>query len=190
MDATETLNALRPPYDDRCHHNENGVKKRRIRQVRVLPGESGRDNFCIDEEDYGESGRDDFCIDEEDYLILSNLLGLLGIPEYKIERLVRQSVSIRENDEERRVYKIALNPFWTHSIVSLRRFFNASIAKLKNLTKLTHLEEFPRIDNIAIPPSIGLLQNLQNLDLSSINGVNLPDEIRALVNLVTLELDV
>jgi len=152
----------------------------------------------------------DFAIDEDDSLVVSEILSSqwVSIEGDQIERQALKLVEIRENDEERRVYKLRLTED-DDDYYSDIRWLPPSIGKLQNLVELDLsrpklLKELPEeigdlvslnkmnLSNAGItslPPSIGRLQNLVKLDLSyTKNLFQLPEEIGDLINLNELKL--
>jgi Leucine-rich repeat (LRR) protein len=180
------------------------AKKRRMRKVLVFPG--------IDEYGWTDTVFDIeaiipiFAIDEEDYLVVCEMLSMNGVSDDQIFTYVRKIVEIREDDEDRRVYKLLI----ARHISS----FPPSIGRLQDLeeigfsptffdqrTDLTTLPEWicdltslTKLDLShsgiqSLPPSIGRLQNIECLNLCYTDCLsNLPDEIGDMTTLIILDL--
>jgi len=154
-----------------------------------------------------------FAIDVDDYNVISELLSTAELRGDEIERYARNLVEIRENDDERRVYRVHLRSLRGSVVDIMSR--PVSIGRFKDLTNLTHLnldtmdsdkritllpDSIGKLTNLTIlslfssaitslPPSIGRIQNLQNLNLGYTDKLlQLPEEIGDLASLRTLDL--
>jgi len=163
------------------------LRKRKSRKILVFPG--------VDK---------DFSIDEDDYLVVRELVSEEGTWDHRLERqqpeaCVQRIVDIRENDEERRVFKIEIQmtPSLPTSAARLENLTHLDISYTKNLTELPKdigilvgliNLNLSSADIKSLPASIGELRNLKDLDLSSSNIKLLPPAIGKLQNLKDLNL--
>jgi len=160
---------------------------------------------------------EDFTIDESDYRVISELLLASGILGDEVERQAQQIVGIRENDEERRVHTLAMQPDMNFllslitslppSIGRLQKLKHLNLSCTENSLQLSNTENLLQLPEeigdlvsltklnlhqsgiTSLPPSIGRLQNLKVLDLSWTKKLlELPEEIGDLSSLNELDL--
>ena len=118
----------------------------------------------------------DFSIDESDYLAIRDVVMVNGrYDEFTINRQTREMVTIREEDEERRVAELKI----LYGVDMLP----PSITRLQRLVTL----DLRGSDITSIPPFIGRLRNLREL-ICTKSMLNPPNEIGDLVRLKKFDL--
>jgi hypothetical protein len=124
----------------------NPRKDKTVSDVLVFPGD--------DDED------EDFVVHKDGYSVMSEFLGCAGVPAKQIVEVASGLVTIRENDEERRVYELQMEDDWfIANFVSLPA---ASIRKLENPIHLDLSQRTiaPDAGSKFLPAYIGLLKIL------------------------------
>jgi len=150
-------------------------RRRRALKLIVIPG--------ADVESTGE----EFAVDEADYCVISDMVLTSGNPSISTEEHVLNLVGFKKDDEERRISKLRYTLLFPH--VTNYQMVTTCIQKLKDLTSLTRLD-LGNSDLLRLPPTIGQLKNLEELDLSfTIELSAISEEIGELANLRKLKLN-
>ncbi len=155
--------------------SEKMPRRRRALKFIVIPG--------ADVESIGE----EFAIDEADYGVIGDVVSISGHPSTSAEEYVLNLVGFKKDDEERRVSKLRYTLLFPH--VTNYEMVTTCIQKLKDLTSLTRLD-LGSSDLLRLPPTIGELKNLEELDLSfTVELSAISEEIGELASLRKLKLN-
>ena len=138
----------------------------------------------------------DFPIDEDDYRAVYEILAKIGATRDEIETHVREMVEFKNDDEERRIYKLRMSHEMCHEFYDMmerdsdwltydeKGKLHPSIGQLSSLQELD-LRGFEDESSIihTLPEEIG---NLTNLERLSCNAASLPPSVGRLRNLKDL----